>query len=103
MFMYREPQESPSAEALAHITALDSEQSEYQGDVQQQRDYYAGRQFVRLTDRLRSFLGGNVGLTDKDFKRLRLNIFRTVITAMIERLIVSSITTDETGITAPLI
>lgn len=85
---------------LAQITAQDD--AEYQMDLQQQRDYYAGRQFVALTERLRMFLGGNIGVTHQDFKRVRLNIFRTVVNAVVERLIVSKIVTDEQGIEEPL-
>lgn len=87
---------------LAQITALAQDDAEYQADLQQQRDYHAGRQFVALTDRLRMFLGGNIGVTTKDFKRVRLNIFRTVINAVVERLIVSKIATDEQGVEEPL-
>jgi hypothetical protein len=74
----------------------------YIQDIQQQRDYWAGRQFIRLTERMREYLGGVTGLTTEDFKRLRLNIFVTVINAVVERLIVSGLTTDEQGSTAPL-
>lgn len=97
----RRPQ-SISPEILAQITALAQDDAEYQADLQQQRDYHAGRQFVHLTDRLRSFLGGQIGVTNKDFKRIRLNIFRTVINAVVERLIVAKIVTDEQGVEEPL-
>lgn len=97
----RRPQ-SISPEILAQITALAQDDTEYQTDLQQQRDYHAGKQFVKLTDRLRSFLGGAIGVTDKDFKRIRLNIFRTVINAVVERLIVAKIVTDEQGVEEPL-
>jgi hypothetical protein len=89
-------------EILAQITALNQDQIEYQQDLQQQRDYHAGKQFIQLTDRLRMFLGGNIGLTNQDFKRLRLNIFRTVVNAVVERLIVAKIATDEQGVEEPL-
>lgn len=95
-------QQAIPPDVLAHITALMQDDAEYQADLQQQRDYYVGRQFVALTDRLRMFLGGNVGITTKDFKRVRLNIFRTVINAVVERLIVSKIVTDEQGVEEPL-
>lgn len=97
----RRPQ-SISPEILAQITALAQDDAEYQADLQQQRDYHAGRQFVHLTDRLRSFLGGQIGVTNKDFKRIRLNIFRTVINAVVERLIVAKVVTDEQGVEEPL-
>jgi len=99
--LQRRPQ-SISPDILAQITALAQENTEYQQDLQQQRDYHAGRQFVHLTDRLRSFLGGSIGVTDKDFKRIRLNIFRTVVNAVVERLIVAKIVTDEQGVEEPL-
>jgi hypothetical protein len=94
------PRPSIPPDILAQISAQDD--AEYQMDLQQQRDYYAGRQFVALTERLRMFLGGNIGVTHQDFKRVRLNIFRTVINAVVERLIVSKIVTDEQGIEEPL-
>jgi len=99
--LQRRPQSIDPA-TLAQITALAQDDIEYQTDLAQQRDYYEGRQFIALTDRLRAFLGGNIGVTSKDFKRVRLNIFRTVINAVVERLIVSKITTDEQGVEAPL-
>jgi hypothetical protein len=99
--MQRRP-ESLSPAILAQIVALSQDDQEYQYDVQQQRDYYAGRQFIQLTERLRAFLGGQIGVTDKDFKRIRLNIFRTVVNAVVERLIVAKVVTDEPGIEEPL-
>src|SRR6266487_3709056 len=90
------------AEILARLMAHDSDDSEYQKDVQQQRDYYHGKQFVQLNDRLRQFLGGDVSLVTQDYKRIRLNIYRTVINAVVERLIVSAMSTDEQGQTEPL-
>ncbi len=79
-----------------------SSDTAYAKDLQQQRDYWAGKQFIQLTDRMRQYLGGETSLTSEDFKRLRLNIFVTVINAVVERLIVSGLTTDEQGQTAPL-
>lgn len=79
-----------------------SNDTAYAKDVQQQRDYWAGKQFIQLTDRMRQYLGGETSLTSEDFKRLRLNIFVTVINAVVERLIVSRLTTDEQGQTKPL-
>ena len=99
--LQRRPQSIAPA-ILAQITALAQDDTEYQADLQQQRDYHAGRQFVALTERLRMFLGGNIGVTTKDFKRVRLNIFRTVVNAVVERLIVSKIVTDEQGVEEPL-
>src|SRR6266545_779587 len=99
--LQRRPQ-SMSPAILAQITALSQDDIEYQQDLQQQRDYHAGRQFVVLTDRLRQFLGGQIGITNKDFKRIRLNIFRTVLNAVVERLLVAKIVTDEQGVTEPL-
>lgn len=86
----------------ARITDRLSNDIAYVKDVQQQRDYWAGKQFIQLTDRMRQYLGGETSLTSEDFKRLRLNIFVTVINAVVERLIVSGLTTDEQGQAAPL-
>jgi hypothetical protein len=90
------------ATVAARIADRLSGDTEYAKDVQQQRDYWAGRQFIALTERMREYLGGATAMTSEDFKRLRLNIFVTVINAVVERLIVSRITTDEQGETAPL-
>lgn len=100
MMTRRSPSIDP--ETLGRIIALGSMDAEYQQDMQQQRDYYEGKQFIHLTDRLRQFLGGEAGVSNSDWKRIRLNIFRTIIGAVVERLIVSRITSDEKGRLAPL-
>jgi hypothetical protein len=97
----RDPQPL-SAPLSARIADRATADQEYLTDMQQQRDYFVGRQFVHLTERMREFLGGNVGLISQDWRRLRLNIYVTVINAVIERLIVSGLTTDEQGTTTHL-
>lgn len=101
MFDRRTPPQLDAAVA-ARIADRMSSDTSYAKDLQQQRDYWAGKQFIQLTDRMRQYLGGATSMTSEDFKRLRLNIFVTVINAVVERLIVSRITTDEQGSTAPL-
>jgi hypothetical protein len=101
--MIQRRQQAIDPAVLAQIDALAQDNPDYQTDLQQQRDYYAGKQFIALTERLRAFLGGNIGVTSEDWKRVRLNIFRTVINAVVERLIVSKMMTDEIGVEAPLV
>lgn len=92
----------PRLEQTAYLQALAEEESDYQRDVMQARQYDAGQQFVALTDRLRAFLGGNVGDTSADWKRLRLNVCRIVLTAVAERLMVAGFDSDETADAKPV-
>lgn len=101
MLTRRAPEQIDAA-VNARINDRITADTAYARDLQQQRDYWAGRQFIALTDRMRQYLGGNTSLTSEDFKRLRLNIFVTVVNAVVERLIVSGLTTDEQGQTQPL-
>lgn len=84
-----------SPETIAFLTAESNEEAAYQADIQQARDYDAGRQFVALTDRLRQFLGGDSANDSEDWKRLRLNICHSILSAVVDRLIVSGFDTDE--------
>jgi hypothetical protein len=87
----------PNPETLAHLGALVADEEAYQRDMLQARQYDDGNQFVALTERLRQFLGGDVTNTTEDYKRLRLNLVRTVTTAVVERLIVTGFDSDEVG------
>ncbi len=91
------PSLTPSPETFAHLQALVSEEEDIQSDILQQRAYFAGEQFVHLTDRLRLVLAGDTSVTTEDFKLIRLNIIRTVINAVTERLIVKGFDSDEPG------
>lgn len=73
---------------LAHLMALSADEAARQRAIVRARRYHAGEQFVRLTDRLRSFLRDTRGGQDSDY--LRLNVTRTVVQAVIERLLVKS-------------
>lgn len=84
-----------SPETVAFLQAETDEESEYQQDIQQARDYDDGRQFVALTERLREFLGGDTANDAEDFKRLRLNVCRIILAAPVDRLMVSGFDTDE--------
>jgi hypothetical protein len=85
----------PSPETIAFLQAESNEEGDYQADVQQARDYDSGRQFVALTERLREFLGGDTANDSEDWKRLRLNICHIILSAVVDRLIVSGFDTDE--------
>lgn len=74
---------------LALLTDLSADEAARQRAIQRARNYHAGHQLVRLTDRLRSFLKDVRGGQDSDF--LRLNVARTVTTAVTERLIVTGL------------
>ncbi len=84
-----------SPETIAFLSAETNEEGEYQADIQQARDYDEGKQFVALLPRLRQFLGGDTANDSEDFKRLRLNICRTVLASPVDRLIVAGFDTDE--------
>lgn len=87
----------PSAETLAYLSAVASDEATYQAAVLKAREYHDGQQFVVLTDRLRMFLGGEAD-TSADYDRLRLNVCRVVVQAVVERLMVSGFDTDETPV-----
>ena len=82
-------------ETIAYMNALTDDESDYQADILQARAYDAGQQFVALTERLRTFLGGNAADESADWKRLRLNICRIVLTAVVDKLIISGFDSDE--------
>lgn len=85
----------PNPAAIAFMAAQSDEEEDYQADVLQARRYDGGQQFVALTDRLREFLGGDAANDQEDWKRLRLNICRIVLTAVVDKLIVSGFDSDE--------
>ena len=87
-----------SPETLARMASLVNDESEYQRDIVQARDYHDGRQFVKLTERMREYLGGDTGDALHDHNRLRVNVTRIVTTAVVERLIVNNFDSDETGV-----
>lgn len=84
-------------EMIAFLNAMDRADTAYfldllrddeatQRRVMRARDMHAGRQWVKLTARLRLFLGDSSKLSDADM--LSLNVCHTVINAMTERLLV---------------
>lgn len=85
----------PNPETVAFLQAISTDEEDYQADILQARRYNDGQQFVALTDRLREFLGGDASNDQEDWKRLRLNICRIVLTAVVDKLIVSGFDTDE--------
>lgn len=85
----------PSPETLAYLAALAADEAEYQAAIMQARKYDDGQQFVSLTDRLRTILGGADQGDEDDWKLLRLNVCHIVLTAVAEKLIVSGFDTDE--------
>lgn len=92
-----------SPETIAFLSALAADESRYQADILQARQYHSGEQFVHLTERLREFLGGNTADTDEDWRRLRVNVTRIVTTAVTERLIVSGFDSNEQGVLQPVL
>jgi len=97
---------TPSPETIARLSSLAEEESDYQRNIIKARDFHEGRQFVKLTERLREFLGGtDVGSLDdsaSDADRLRVNVTRIVTTAVTERLLVSGFDSNEQGIAKPI-
>lgn len=86
---------TPSPEAMAYAAALTEEEKTYQRDIARARAYHAGAQFVKLTPRLREFLGDST--TYADYDMLRLNVCKTVVAAVTERLVVKGFDSTETG------
>jgi hypothetical protein len=85
-----------SPETIARITAISHDEDDFQADVLTARKMDAGQHFVALTDRLRQFLGGDTSDVSQDYNRLRLNICRIILAAVVDRLIVTGFDTDET-------
>lgn len=77
---------TPNLADLAYLISASLDEQARQAAIVRARNYHDGRQFVRLTDRLRQFLRDVPGAQDSDC--LRLNICRTVVQAVIERLLV---------------
>lgn len=91
-------------ESVAHLSALETGERAYflsllRDDpallkrIQRARDYHDGAQFVKLTERLREFLGDDTSLEDYDL--LALNVCHTVVNAVTEKLLVRGFDTDE--------
>lgn len=70
---------------LAYLNWLAGEELTRQQNVQQARDYYAGEHELSLTDRQREFLGIKSG------GRFAANYCETVVNALVERLIVTGL------------
>jgi hypothetical protein len=92
-----------SPETLAYLSHLAEDEEEYQAAILQARRYDAGQQFVALTNRLRQFLGGDTSDTSADYKRLRLNVCRIVLAAVVDRLTVTGFDSDEQPQEAPAV
>lgn len=96
-----------SPERIAFLASLAADEEALQRDIVQAREYHDGIQFVKLTERLREFLGGtDVGILtsdSEDYRRLRVNVTRIVTTAVTERLLVSGFDTNEIGVAEPVL
>jgi hypothetical protein len=84
-----------SPERIAFLTAFSALEDDYEAAIMQARQYDQGEQFVALTERLREFLGGDTANDSEDWKRLRLNICHIILSAVVDRLIVSGFDTEE--------
>lgn len=69
---------------LMNVQPFYLEEEARQLAIQRSREYFNGEQYIKLTDRLRDFLQDTPGAADSE--ALRLNIVRTVINAVVERL-----------------
>ena len=69
---------------LVNVQPFYLEEEARQLAIQRNREYYSGEQYVKLTDRLREFLQDTPGAADSE--ALRLNVVRTVVNAVVERL-----------------
>lgn len=87
MLPYSNTANVPDLGYLTLLSWLSDEETARQRAVATARMYHNGEQLVRLTDRLVEFLG-----VDTDSLRLRLNVCRTVVAAVVERLTVQAIT-----------
>jgi len=76
---------------LSYLDALARENAEREQDIAQARKYHAGEHDVYLSDRIKEFLAIGAGTKSK----FRMNVCRSVVTAVSERLIVAGFDTDE--------
>lgn len=83
---------------LSRLISEDEDERARQAAIVRARDYHSGRQFVKLTDRLREFLADTPGGRDSEY--LRLNICRTVVSAVIERLRIAQLTSPDERLAA---
>lgn len=74
-----------TAADLSFLDALSKDEAARQRAILRARRYHEGEHLTFLTERLRAFLGAGTG-NDAAF---RLNVVRTVVTAVVERLIVA--------------
>jgi hypothetical protein len=81
---------------LAFASWLAAEETIRQKNVLLTRDYYDGEQDTFLTDRLKDFLNA------KDDNEFNLNVCRTVVDAVAERMVITGVDTTEQGDTQPL-
>lgn len=80
---------------IALVEYLSQRELERQRHVVLARKYHSGEQIVPLTDRLRKVLG--VGLALSQDILFRMNVTRSVVTAVSERLIVAGFDAADTG------
>lgn len=78
---------------IAALMDAANDEAARQAAIVRARKYHAGDQFVRLDARLRAYLKDTGGLADSD--ALRLNVCRTVVSAVVERLIVAQVTSGD--------
>lgn len=71
---------------LSRLMAETNDERARQQAIIRARHYHSGQHHVKLTDRLRLFLRDMAG--GQDYEYLRLNITHTIVTAVVERLVV---------------
>jgi hypothetical protein len=86
-------------ETIAYLTAMHNDEEARQRAIVQARKYYRGEHPVYLTDRMMEFIG--LEANDKDHP-FRLNLIRTVVKALTERLKVSAFGSDEPELIDPV-
>ena len=89
----------PDVVTLSLMHALAEDEIHRQRTIVRSRRYYGGpEQHVKLTDRLRALFRDGPGLTDAEM--LRLNIVKTVVKAVTERLLVTAFPCDVPEVSA---
>lgn len=96
MTMIAPPVTANTSIQISYMDGIKETDLDEQRDILRARRYYAGRQIVFLTDRMREYLN----LNDKRFTGLddfHLNIIQTIVIAVLDELSINSFDTSEKG------
>lgn len=90
----------PNPATYSYSAFLAEDELARQRAIRRARAFSTGRQYVKLTERLRSFLQDTLGGTGDDSALLRLNICKTIERAVTERLVVKGFDSEDDALSA---